>query len=305
MTKTILEIAKGKHFDLIHIDKLYFGVYLKLFCNPHTKRTVTFHDIDSVKLRRLFKIESNIRTKALLFVNWLMVRNWESRIAERFDLCIALSSFDLQVLKSMNPRLNVAVIPNGVDIDAFKLLPLTNEQCIISFFGAMDYVPNIDGALYFYKHIFPLIRKQLPGVKFLLIGQNPAYELKKLSSDPNVIVTGFVEDVIPYYQQSSVVVVPLRAGGGTRLKILEAMAVGRPVVSTSLGAEGLDVADGENIMLANSPEDFANKTIELMTNLTLRQKLTASARRFVESCHSWRKIADDLGRVYQELCSER
>ena len=302
MKDTILRLTKGNRFDLIHIDDPYMSSNLDVVSKSGVKKTVTFHDIESIKYQRILGIEKNLYKKIRFFLNWLPMQRWERRIAEKFDLNIVMSPVDRQILLSKNINVKIAVIPNGVDTDSLDQLPPTDQQENISFFGTMDYPPNIDAVLYFYKRVFQLIRRRLPETKFFIIGQKPTNELKKLSNDSNVIVTGYVKDIVPYYQKSSVVVVPLRAGGGTRLKILEAMGLGRPVVSTSLGSEGLEVTHSENIMIADRPEDFAKHTIELMTNKTLRTRLTEKARKFVESYHSWRKIAGDLDRVYQEIC---
>jgi sugar transferase (PEP-CTERM/EpsH1 system associated) len=305
MQDAILKITKSKFIDVIHIDDIYMASNVDLVSGGKTKKAVTFHDIDSVRYRRTLKIEKNPYERLIILLKWLTIKWWESKIAENFDLSIVVSSIDRRLLESRSVKAKIAVIPNGVDTESFRPLPLSYHQDYISFFGNMDYGPNRDAALYFCRRIFPIIKSRLPEAKFLIVGRDPSEELRKLSSDPNIIVTGYVASVIPYYERSSVVVVPLRAGGGTRGKILEAMALGRPVVSTSLGAEGLEVTHKENIMIADRPEDFATITVELMRNGSFKSVLIESARKFVESYHSWRKIAGELDRVYRELCMER
>jgi len=303
MMDTIMEVVKAKPFDILHIDDIDLTCNFDFFCNKAIKKALTFHNIESINYRRIFKIEKNLYKKMLFLLNWLPMQRWEGRIAEKFDLNIVVSYLDYQILKVKNEKIKITIIPNGVDTDSFSPLPFSDQQQNILFIGIMDYPPNKDAVLYFYKQIFPLIKVKLPYAKFWIIGQKPNKKLWKLSKDPNVVLTGYVENVMPYYERSSVVVVPLRAGGGTRGKILEAMALGRPVVSTSLGAEGLEVTQKENIMIADNPKDFANHTIELMTNTSLRKTLTEKAREFVESYHSWRQIAEKLDQVYQEICN--
>ena len=305
MHDAIDKITKSKFIDVIHIDDIYMASNVDLVSRGNTKKAVTFHDIDSVRYRRTLKIEKNPYERLRIILNWLAVKRWENSIAENFDLSIVVSSIDRRLLESKSVKAKIAVIPNGTDIESFRPLPLSYHQDCISFFGNMDYPPNRDGAVYFAKQIFPIIKSRMPKAKYWVVGQNPNKELERLSSDPNVIVTGYVESVIPYYERSSVVVVPLRAGSGTRGKILEAMALGRPVVSTSLGAEGLEVTHKENIMIADRPEDFATITVELMRNGSFKSALIESARKFVESQHSWRQIAGDLDRAYRELSMER
>jgi glycosyltransferase involved in cell wall biosynthesis len=304
MQEAILEITKCKFFHVVHFDDIYMASNVALLSGGKTKKAVTFHDIDSVRYRRTLKIQKNSFERLTTILNWLVIKRWEKSIAENFDLSIVVSSNDHRLLESKSMKAKIAVIANGTDTDSFSLLPLSACEDNIVFMGLMDYAPNRDAAVYFVKRIFPLIKSKLPKVKFWIVGKNPTKELERLSSDPDVIVTGYVESVIPYYERSSVVVVPLRAGGGTRGKILEAMALGRPVVSTSLGAEGLEVTHKENIMIADRPEDFATITVELMSNGPFKSALIESARKFVESHHSWRQIADNLDQAYKEICTE-
>jgi len=302
MMRAIFDILNTQCFDIIHFDDIYMASNLNHDSKDGPKKVVTFHDIESVRSRRTFMVEKNLYRKLTILLNWLAVQTWEKQIIGKFDLCISVSPVDCGILKSKHAKAKIAVIPNGADTDSFSTLPLNHEEDNISFIGTMEYPPNKDAALYFCKQIFPIIKSKLPRAKFFIVGQNPDKELRELSSDLNVIVTGYVESVIPYYEKTSVVVVPLRAGGGTRGKILEAMALGRPVVSTSLGAEGLEVTDKENIMIADRPEDFATITVDLMRNGSFKSALIESARKFVESQHNWRKIAEELDQAYQETC---
>jgi len=303
MQDAISEITTNEKFDILHVDDIYMASNALLASSGSARKVVTFHDIDSILYRRLLRIVKKPYEGLRFALNWLPLQRWESRVVEGFDLNIVVSSIDRGLLESKNPKAKIAVIPNGVDTDSLSPLPLSDGQDNILFVGNMGYPPNPDAAIYFTRQIFPLIRERLPKAKFLVVGRYPGQELRKLSRDPNVIITGYVESVIPYYQKSSVVIVPLRAGGGTRGKILEAMALGRPVVSTSLGAEGLEVTHKENIMIADRPEDFATITVELMKNGSFKSALIESARKFVESQHSWRESAEKLDQAYKEICN--
>jgi glycosyltransferase involved in cell wall biosynthesis len=168
------------------------------------------------------------------------------------------------------------------------------------FIGSMAYPPCVDAVLHFARGTLPLIRKAVDATEFWIVGANPHPDVVKLSGS-GIHVTGQVADVIPYYQQSTVCIVPLRAGGGTRLKILEAMALGRPVVSTTIGAEGLDVLDGTHLFIADTPEAFAEKTVRLLRDRQLYQHIAANARRLVEARYDWAKIAERLMDVYEEV----
>jgi sugar transferase (PEP-CTERM/EpsH1 system associated) len=301
MRNSIFERTKAHSFDIVHIDDIFMASNLDFAFHYNFKKVVTFHNLESINYKRIFKVEKNPYEKLLSLLNWLAMRSWENKIIEIFDLSVAVSPIELRILKSMNTKAKVAFIPNGVDIKLFNFLPFTDNEGDLLFIGNMDYAPNIDGAIYFVKKIFPLIKKKLPKAKLWIVGQNPKKAIKRLASDPSIIVTGYVQSVIPYYEKSSVAVVPLRAGGGTRGKILEAMALGRPVVSTSLGAEGLEVTDKVNIMISDKDEKFTDNIIEIITNKTLRKNITDNARRFVESHYNWKKAAAELDRAYREI----
>jgi glycosyltransferase involved in cell wall biosynthesis len=230
---------------------------------------------------------------------------WEPRYAEKFDRCTTVSEADKQLLVKANSRLQVDVIPNGVDIEKYQPLPLPPENISPSlvFIGHMGYPPCGDAMLYFCREIFPHIRRTIGASELWIVGRDPRPEVLELNGN-GVHVTGRVEDVIPYYRQSPVCVVPLRAGGGVRLKILEAMALGRPVVSTTIGCEGLDVVDGEHLLIADTPEQFAEKTVRLLRDRQLYQYISANGRQLVESHYGWDKIAERLMEVYAEMVAE-
>ena len=168
----------------------------------------------------------------------------------------------------------------------------------------MSYGPNVDGAIFFCEEIFPLVKRQVPNIKLLIVGRDPIKAVCNLASS-DVTVTGRVESVIPYYQQSFISVVPLRAASGTRLKILESMALGRPVISTTIGCEGLNVTQGENILIANTPADFAVQTVRLLNDIELRQRLVIGGRRLVETTYDWEIIGQQLLQTYNQLVGAR
>ncbi|MCL5256617.1 MAG: glycosyltransferase family 4 protein, partial [Chloroflexi bacterium] len=194
-------------------------------------------------------------------------------------------------------------VPNGVDATKYRVLPEQGGSKEILFIGKMDYAPNVDGALYFYHEVFPLIRQALPEARLLVVGSNPAPLVKALAADPAVEVTGYVEDVVPYYERARLSVVPLRAGSGTRLKILEAMALGRPVLSTTVGCEGLAVTPEADILIADTARGLAEQTIRLLTDLELGGRLAANARLLVESRYDWQVIGRTLLQVYDSIAA--
>jgi Glycosyltransferase len=229
------------------------------------------------------------------------MRRWEARIATIVDKCITTSHVDKERLQSISKLASVSVIPNGVDVDLLKPLPFKMQSKVLLFVGTLQYPPNVDAASYFAREVFPYVTRQIPDATFVIVGSHPPEKIKKLGREKNIVVSGWVEDILPYYEQSAACVVPLRAGGGTRLKILESMALGRPVVSTSIGCEGLDVTEGRDILIADTTIEFAASTVRLLMDADLRRQLSHNARRLVETRYGWEAIGEDLIRVYSEL----
>jgi len=205
----------------------------------------------------------------------------------------------------MAPGAAVSVVRNGVDLTKFTPDFVPGASHLIAFTGAMDWPPNIDGATFFVREILPRIRQQNAAAHLLIVGSNPSQSLIHTLATPYVRFTGSVEDVRPYLRQARLVVVPLRIGGGTRLKILEAWALGKPVVSTTIGAEGLPIQDGTNIALADSAEAFAQRVIELLKDTPAAGQLGIAGRRVVEEVFGWDRVARTLIDAYEMTCNGR
>ena len=171
------------------------------------------------------------------------------------------------------------------------------------FIGKMDYRPNIDAVLWFGRHVFPQIRQQQPDARFQIIGLNPHARLDELRSVPGIEITGGVEDVRPFIAAATLYVIPLRVGGGTRFKALEAMACGKPIVSTSLGVEGIGVEDGQHLLIADTPQDFANAVLLLLADPRGQQSQTLwrNARKFVEKQYGWEQIVPKFDEIYAKI----
>jgi sugar transferase (PEP-CTERM/EpsH1 system associated) len=301
LAEKIRQLVRRIQFDIVHIEFTHMGLYLELLpCELRERSVWMLHDIDWVKFARLSHLEPRAARTARLWLHSQMMRRWKPRFAERFSRCITVSENDRRLLTAANPRLQVDVVPNGVDTQMYQ--PLKQERKIpaVVFVGSLDYFPCVDAVIFFCNEVLPHIRRRVSNVEVWIVGSNPRPEVEELQQN-GIHVTGRVDDVRPYYSRSTVCVVPLRAGGGTRLKILEAMALGRPVVSTSIGCEGLDVIDGEHLFIADHPEDFAEKTVRLLTDEPLRQSIINRARELVVSRYDWDIIANQLMQVYVEV----
>jgi sugar transferase (PEP-CTERM/EpsH1 system associated) len=303
MAEKIERLASSVSFDIVQIAHSHMATYLeRLPPGSYHKSVLEFIDAGFAQYTRISRIERGLGKRARRWLYGQMMRRWEPKYAERFDHCLSVSEVDQTLLQGANPNLRFNVIPNGVDTQALQPLPRAASAPSLLFVGTMRYSPCADAVLYFCNEILPLIRESLGEVEMWIVGIDPPPEVRALDGD-GVHVTGRVESVVPYYQRADVAVVPLRAGGGTRLKILEAMALGRPVVSTTIGREGLDVTDGEHLLVADDPAAFADHAIRLLRDSDLYHMMTDRARHLVVSRYDWDAIADQLLDVYDRLCS--
>ncbi|MFQ5945449.1 MAG: glycosyltransferase [Anaerolineae bacterium] len=232
-------------------------------------------------------------------VQWRKLRRYEARACRAADAVIAVSSQDATNLGKLEPDLPITVVPNGVDTDHFRPGAGATDGSVV-FTGKMDFRPNIDAVLWFFHHVWPSIKSRLPQARFRVVGRDPSSRLAPLSADAQVDITGWVPDVRPYLRRAELCVVPLQVGGGTRLKVLEAMAMGKPVLSTSLGCEGLEVTEGEEVVLADGPEAFAEAAVSLLGDPQRRRALGSAARSAVQERYRWSQLAPRLEAVYEE-----
>jgi sugar transferase (PEP-CTERM/EpsH1 system associated) len=215
------------------------------------------------------------------------LRSYETSLAGAFDYCTVTTQGEMEELGKLNVDVPSAVIPNGVDSSYFKPAAGTRNGHSIVFVGRMDYFPNIDGAEYFAKNIFPIIRQRIPDARLQFVGSDPSRAVLKLANIPGVVVTGHVPDVRPYLKDATVTIAPLRLARGTQNKILESMAMGVPVVATSVAAKGVAAVPGAQLLVADEPEQFADAVVSILENSRLGQSISYAARRQVEEAHSW------------------
>jgi sugar transferase (PEP-CTERM/EpsH1 system associated) len=298
----IRDIASKMEFDIVHVEQSLMAPYMEnLPLGGHYKSILALQNIASQQFGKIARINVNTEDRLRSKIYSWQMSHWEPRCAGQFDECVTVSEPDRRLLLAANADLHVEVVPNGVDTHKYQPLAIEDiSQPSVLLIGSMSYAPCVDAALYFCNQILPRIQRALGKVQLWIVGANPVPEVVALAGE-NVHVTGRVEDVVPYYQRCAVSVVPLRAGGGTRLKILEAMALGRPVVSTSIGCEGLEVRDGEHLLIADKPEAFAAKVVQLITDVDMYRRLTTIARELVVTHYDWDAIASHLLQLYVEL----
>ncbi len=241
---------------------------------------------------------------AYSLIQWRKLRRYEARACRAADAVIAVSPQDARSLQRLEPDVPITVVPNGVDTDHFRPEAGPTDGSLV-FTGKMDFRPNIDAVLWFFHRVWPRIKSRLPHARFMVVGRDPSSRLGPLSADPQVEVTGRVPDIRPYLRRAELCVVPLQVGGGTRLKVLEAMAMGKPVLSTSLGCEGLEVTAGEEVILADGAEAFAQEAISLLDHPQRRRNLGTAARAAVKARYRWSQLVSRLEAAYEQAVPRR
>jgi glycosyltransferase involved in cell wall biosynthesis len=254
------------------------------------------HNVEYMIWQRLAAVERRSWRRALLELEWRKMRRAERASCTRADLTIAVSEDDRERLQTLAPAAHCVAVPTGVDTNYFSPGDAIETPHHLVFTGSMDWFPNEDAILYFADAILPRIRLQIPDVTLAVVGRNPSARLLAAVQRTGIVVTGTVDDVRPFMADAAVYVVPLRAGGGTRLKIFEALAMGKAVVSTTVGAEGLAVTHGHNIVIADDPDAFARSVIELLRDPAKRGALGRAGRQLVETRYSWEQAARDFER---------
>jgi len=291
--RLIVQWDAERRFDVLICD--FLAASLNFPRRLHTPTVLFQHNVESILWRRQADTERNPINRAVFQLEALKMDRYERDAVRRFDHVIAVSAADRDAMAAMIPGEQISVVPTGVDTKAFRPTR-RNERPdpIVLFLGSMDWEANIDGVQYFVESMWPSVRAAVPGARFQVVGRNPAPAVKRLASD-SVEIVGTVPSVIEYLHRAAVVVVPLRIGGGTRLKIYEAMGAGKAVVSTSIGAEGLDYHDGEDILIADTPDAFAAKVVALLRDNDLRRGVEDAALALA-SRYDWKSIA----RVFEE-----
>jgi glycosyltransferase involved in cell wall biosynthesis len=303
VTSYLKEILERGHFDLIQLESIHLISYLKTIQSMASKPKVLldWHNIESELMERYARSTKNPAKRIVAHRTAHLLASVELKALASCDAHTVVSQREREKLIGRCPSAVIKVIPNGVDTASFhgenQILPRTS----LLFVGSMDYHANEEAVLAFFHEVWPKLSSDLPELEFVIAGRNPSAAVKAISSD-RVKVTGTVDDIRPYYARAAAVVVPLKVGGGTRLKILEAMAAGVPVVSTRLGAEGLEVQDRKNILLADAPADLHKALRLVLSDQPLGASLSAAGRELVQSKYDWTELGNKLGALYSEIC---
>jgi sugar transferase (PEP-CTERM/EpsH1 system associated) len=258
------------------------------------------HNVESRIWRRHCEVQTNPVKRAYLYDQWRKAFSYERAACRRFDLVVTVSRDDAEIIRRDYGVESVADVPTGVDTDFFRPSGgVEPEPDSLVFTGSMDWLPNEDAIQFFTREIMPLVRERVPGVRLTIVGRTPYASLVKLAArDPAIVVTGRVEDVRPYMERAAAYVVPIRVGGGTRLKIYEALAMEKPVVSTTVGAEGLRLKDGEDLLIADAPRDFAAAVVRVLQDARLARHLGTRGAEKVRGRFGW----DVASAIFAQHC---
>lgn len=315
MKRALESVLSKQEFDVVQVESIHLMAYLSIMRAARHRPLIIcdWHNIESELMRRYAEREPSLLRRAYARKTARLMSECERRALNEFDAHLAVSQRDAGRLRRLNSDARVFVIENGVDTAYYsdQQIEQAHAQSRVSdaagapnrivFVGSMDYHANVDGAVNFAREVWPSLHNRQTELIFTIVGRDPAPEVRDLATIPGVEVTGTVDDVRPFYREAVAAIAPLKVGGGSRLKILEAMAAGVPVVSTTLGAEGLDVRHDENILIADTNEQLVDAISALVGNEEMRKRLAACGRALVSSRYDWSTLGANLFEIYQQL----
>jgi len=313
----LCRLLEQERFDLAQIEGLEMALHwetakqgvargrgLRLADLP--RAILDAHNAEYVLQRRAYEIDraqpAKLLGAAYSLLQWQKLVRYERHFCRLTAGVIAASESDRQALLALDGNLRSTVIPNGVDTDHYRppAPPERPHDLRLIFVGTMDFRPNVDGVQWFCRRIWPGILAQVPEASLWIVGRDPKAEVRALADGQRVVVTGAVDDVRPHLRGADLAIVPLRIGGGSRLKVLEAMAAGVPVVSTALGCEGIAVTEGSAV-IADEPGEFARAVVDLLRDAGRRRALARAARTLVEQEYDWRVVVPPLDQFFGEI----
>lgn len=305
----LIELLNSERFDIVQIEGLELGIYLRVIqeYQPEARIVYDAHNAEHMLQQGIANVEraSPVKLPGAIYsqIQARRIRQFEREVCQQADAVIAVSEDDARSLSAFRPDRTVFVVPNGIFVDAYTVEepPPALGDHVLVFTGKMDYRPNVDAMRWFVGAILPRIRERVPDARLYIVGQKPHTSLHQLRSVDGVEITGWVARVQPFLSAAHVYIAPLRMGSGTRLKILEAMASGKPVVATSAAAAGLNPETRSALIIADDPANFAERTAALLQDPVEQQRLGALARQQVSMHYDWSALIPCLSRVHAQL----
>jgi sugar transferase (PEP-CTERM/EpsH1 system associated) len=306
MTRAVRGVLDRKAFNVVIASTETMAAYA-LLAPGSTVRILEEHNSWSRRAWDRYREQSSALQRLRCWISWHKIRRYEARLFPKFDACVMVSEQDrnasLHLLSGYGRR--IEIVPNGVDCQRNRPGLTQPIPKTLIYNGALTYDANYDAVRYFLAEIYPLIQEQVPDTSLTITGSTSNVDLGDLSFNESVHLSGYVDDIRPLVAGAWVCVVPIRKGGGTRLKILEAMALGTPVVSTSKGAEGLKVTHGRDVLIAKEPTEFASQVLRLLRDPALRRRLVANARHLVEQRYDWTRIGQHFVDFVEDVAHNR
>ena len=304
MRAALTELAAGESFDVVHADQLNMAQYALPFENA--RKVLDLHNALWMLYKRMAETTPTSNPmKYILMRDWALLKQYEGEMCRRFDAVTAVTEEDRHLLREAGAPDNITVIPIAIDTDEQAQVHRQPSSPHIIHIGTMYWPPNIDGINWFLEQVYPLIKLHLPDVRCTLIGSRPPESIIRHSSaDRTITVTGYVEDPQPFFEDAGMMIVPLRAGGGMRVKILNALAQGIPMVSTTIGCEGIQVTHERDILIADTAPAFADACVRLLTDYDLNTRLTQAGRQTAERYYDYRQACKPLDAIYGHRTQE-
>ncbi len=297
MAHALQEMIAREKIDVVHAHNLHMAQYAPL------KNGAAFvydtHNLDHVLWERFSKIQTNLAKRVFARSQCHKFIHWQRIAAAHSEKIVTLSDQEREEYLRMAPDADIVTVPNGADIEFFQPRDVTPEPNSIIYFANFEWKPQSDAGIYFYNEILPLVRRKLPGAKLYLVGNKPPEVVRRLAST-DVVVTGYVEDIREYIARAAVVVIPLRVGAGTKHRIFQALAMGKALVTTSVGAEGIHLKHGETAMITDDPQQFADYTVQLLNDAQMRARLGENGRKLVVERYDWRAIYPTLDQAFHD-----
>ena len=298
--RALNSITSQCDFDIVHFDSISFAGYSNTF--PQSTKILNHHGAEAYMMRRRIRNERNLLKKAYFFFESKKLDHDEKESLEKFVSNIVVSELDRDILFQHSPKARYTIIENGVDTEFFDIDHPTKHSNRIIFVGSLDNYSNRDAVLWFCRKVWPLLKTRFPRLRFDIVGGSPPSELLGLSKqDPSISVHGYVDDVRELFRIADASIVPIRDGGGTRIKVLDAFSMRTPLIATSIGTEGLQVIPDEDFLLANTPAEFVDKTRELYAEPDRIENMVRNARKKVEQMYSWDVIGRKLNELYKAV----
>lgn len=295
------EVATGD-YALVHVDSLDLAPYLRLLGDLPV--VCVHHNVESALLRRRAGVAKSAVLKRYLAFQADLMERAEREWCPRVSLNVVVSPDDAKGIAAIAPTARVELVPNGVDIDTYQPGAVTDPLGVV-FVGGTTWFPNRDALEFFAQDILPILRARVPGVHVTWAGRSTAAERTVFREKYGIELTGYLDDIRPTVAAAACYIVPLRVGGGTRLKILDAWSMGKAIVSTAVGCEGLETVDGDNILVRDDPEGFADAIARVLLDPALRERLGRAGRAGVEARYSWDVIGGSMARAYHDVMARR